>query len=76
MTDRTQNYFQPYSQELFLRIFFSIKSKFLLQSPKYFFNMVEITEFIEIDKVTDIDVLLNGPPAYEDVVNQTLEKTR
>ena len=38
--------------------------------------MVEITEFIEIDKVTDIDVLLDGPPAYEDVVNQTSEKTR
>ena len=64
MTDRTQNYFQPYSQELFLRIFFSIKSKFHSQSPKYLFNMVEI------------DVLPNGPPAYEDVVNQTPEKTR
>ena len=37
--------------------------------------MVEITDFIEIDKVTDKD-MLNGPPAYEDVVNQTPEKTR
>ena len=38
--------------------------------------MVEITEFIEIDKVTDIDGLLDGPPTYEDVVNQTPENTR
>ena len=38
--------------------------------------MVEITEFIEIDKVTDIHGLLDGPPTYEDVVNQTPEKTR
>ena len=37
--------------------------------------MVEITDFIEIDKVTDND-MLNGPPAYEDVVNQTPENTR
>ena len=37
--------------------------------------MVEITYFIEIDKVTDNDVL-NGPLAYEDVVNQAPENTR
>ena len=33
--------------------------------------MVEITDFTEIDN----DVL-NGPPAYEDVVNQAPENTR
>ena len=36
--------------------------------------MVEITDFIKIE-VTDNDVI-NGPPAYEDVVNQTSENTR
>ena len=36
--------------------------------------MVEITDFIKIE-VTDNDVI-NGPPAYEDVVNQTPENTR